>query len=108
MKISSNIAKRMTIKPCYHLANLVIWKRIHFPKNKNATDTSTTSRRLGMVDFYVFSAPVFIIQTSSPILKMVDTHGVYSDLMGFIVIQWDINGIYPMVMTNSLLLKPWP
>ena len=42
-----------------HLVNLVIWKRIHFPKNKNATDTSTTSRRLGMVDFYVFTAPVF-------------------------------------------------
>ena len=23
----------------------------------------------------------------------------------FIGIQWDINGIYPLVMTNSLLLK---
>jgi len=26
--------------------------------------------------------------------------GFYSGLMGFIVIQWDINGIYPQVMTN--------
>jgi hypothetical protein len=24
--------------------------------------------------------------------------GRYSDLMGFIVIQWDINGIYPLVI----------
>ena len=26
---------------------------------------------------------------------------IYGDLMG-------CNGIYPLVMTNSLLLKPWP
>ena len=26
-------------------------------------------------------------------------------LLDFIVIQWDINGIYPLVMTDSLLLK---
>ena len=25
---------------------------------------------------------------------------IYGGLMGFIVIQWDINGIYPLVMTN--------
>ena len=31
--------------------------------------------------------------------------GFYSDFMGFIVIQWDIHGIYPLVMTNSLLLN---
>jgi len=34
--------------------------------------------------------------------------GIYSDSMGyeweFIVIQWDINGIYPLVVTNTL---PW-
>ena len=36
-----------------------------------------------------------------------DSMGFYSDFMGFIVIQWDIHGIgiYPLVMTNSLLLN---
>ena len=31
--------------------------------------------------------------------------GFYGILWDFIVIQWDMNGIYPLVMTNSLLLK---
>ena len=22
--------------------------------------------------------------------------------------QWDINGIYPLVMTNTAMVKPWP
>ena len=26
-----------------------------------------------------------------------DLMGFYSDLLGFIVIQWDLNGIYPLV-----------
>ena len=34
-----------------------------------------------------------------------DPMGFYSDFMGFIVIQWDIHGIYPLVMTNSLPLN---
>ena len=31
--------------------------------------------------------------------------GFYID---FIVIQWDVNGIYPLVMTYKKRLKPWP
>jgi len=42
-----------------------------------------------------------------------DSMGFYSDLMGFynvfflsdfIVIQWDMNGIYPLVMTNIAMV----
>ena len=29
--------------------------------------------------------------------KTSDLLGFYSDSMGFIVIQWDLNGIYPLV-----------
>ena len=34
--------------------------------------------------------------------------GFYSGLMGFIVIYWDIHGIYPLVMTNSSPWYRWP
>ena len=29
--------------------------------------------------------------------------GLYSDFMGFIVILWDMNGMYPLIMSNLLL-----
>ena len=39
-----------------------------------------------------------------------DLYGFYRDFMGFlIVIQWDMNGIYPLVMTVTVceLFQPW-
>ena len=43
------------------------------------------------------------VRVSSTVLdgKDRDSMGEYSDLMGFIVVQWDINGIYPLVICNN-------